>query len=93
MSAVCGWILTVLGKSPNTYSSDHCELLCHFLVSLYLLHQAEVQGFKINLSEVVPRQNTNVQKLLEAFPRSNGKIPALQSADMKLTEVPAIAVV
>ncbi|KGQ05114.1 Elongation factor 1-gamma 1 [Beauveria bassiana D1-5] len=45
----------------------------------------------INLSEVVPRQNLNRDALMEKFPRSRGKIPALEGDQVKLTEVPAIA--
>ncbi|OAA58199.1 Glutathione S-transferase, protein [Cordyceps fumosorosea ARSEF 2679] len=53
--------------------------------------QAHSQGIKVNLSEVVPRQNRNRDALIEKFPRSLGKIPALEGDNLKLTEVPAIA--
>ncbi|KAM3499255.1 hypothetical protein MY10362_007479 [Beauveria mimosiformis] len=52
---------------------------------------AHSQDIKVNLSEVVPRQNLNRDALIEKFPRSRGKIPALEGDHVKLTEVPAIA--
>ncbi|KAH8707731.1 Glutathione S-transferase psoE [Beauveria bassiana] len=52
---------------------------------------AHSQDIKVNLSEVVPRQNLNRDALIEKFPRSRGKIPALEGDQVKLTEVPAIA--
>ncbi|ATY61574.1 glutathione-S-transferase GST [Cordyceps militaris] len=52
---------------------------------------AHSQDIKINLSEVVPRQNLNRDALIQKFPRSRGKIPALEGDNIKLTEVPAIA--
>ncbi|KAM3565183.1 hypothetical protein ARSEF4850_001492 [Beauveria asiatica] len=54
---------------------------------------AHSQDIKVNLSEVVPRQNLNRDALIEKFPRSRGKIPALEGDKVKLTEVPAIAYV
>ncbi|PMB66771.1 Elongation factor 1-gamma 1 [Beauveria bassiana] len=54
-------------------------------------YEAHSQDIKVNLSEVVPRQNLNRDALIEKFPRSRGKIPALEGDEVKLTEVPAIA--
>lgn len=42
---------------------------------------------------VIPRKNLNKDVLLEKFPRSSGKIPALESPAVRLTETIAIAVV
>ncbi|KAF2753571.1 glutathione-S-transferase theta, GST [Pseudovirgaria hyperparasitica] len=53
---------------------------------------AAAEGIELSLSEVVPRRGVNKAKYMERFPRSRGKIPALETADTRLTETIAIAV-
>ncbi|KAG6017848.1 hypothetical protein E4U54_002490 [Claviceps lovelessii] len=52
---------------------------------------AAAQGIPIEMVQVVPRRNIGRQMLMEKFPRSNGKIPALEAPDVKLTETISIA--
>ncbi|KAG5927432.1 hypothetical protein E4U42_002267 [Claviceps africana] len=51
---------------------------------------AAAQGIPIELIEVVPREDINRQLLLDKFPRSNGKIPALEAPGIQLTETLSI---
>ncbi|KAG5981324.1 hypothetical protein E4U55_003075 [Claviceps digitariae] len=52
---------------------------------------AAAQGIPLNLVEVVPRRNVNTQLMLDKFPRSLGKIPALEAPHIKLTETISIS--
>ncbi|KAI1324623.1 glutathione-S-transferase theta, GST [Xylariaceae sp. FL0255] len=52
---------------------------------------AAAQGIHLDELEVIPRKNVNRDLLIEKFPMSAGKIPALEGPDIKLTETVAIA--
>ncbi|KAG6009343.1 hypothetical protein E4U21_002651 [Claviceps maximensis] len=52
---------------------------------------AAAQGIPLELIEVVPRENIGRQLLMAKFPRSNGKIPALEAPNIELTETISIA--
>ncbi|KAI0872900.1 glutathione-S-transferase theta, GST [Hypoxylon argillaceum] len=54
--------------------------------------QAAAGGLDMSEFTVIPRKNLNKDVLLEKFPRSSGKIPALESPAVRLTETIAIAV-
>ncbi|TRX89236.1 hypothetical protein FHL15_009934 [Xylaria flabelliformis] len=55
-------------------------------------YEAAAGGLDLNEFTVIPRKNINRDILLERFPRSSGKIPALESPEVRLTETIAIAV-
>ncbi|KAK2028127.1 glutathione-S-transferase theta, GST [Colletotrichum zoysiae] len=52
---------------------------------------AAAQGVSLELVNVVPRSDINRDLLIDKFPRSCGKIPALDGPGVSLTEVMAIA--
>ncbi|KAG5950176.1 hypothetical protein E4U53_005414 [Claviceps sorghi] len=54
---------------------------------------AAAQNIPLELVEVVPRENIGRQLLLDRFPRSHGKIPALDAPGLQLTETISIALV
>lgn len=52
--------------------------------------QAELEGIKYELMEVVPRKNINKADYMVKFPLSHGKIPGIEIAGFRLTETVAI---
>jgi elongation factor 1-gamma len=55
--------------------------------------QAAAEGITLDQSLVVPRKGINKAAYMEQFPLSQGKIPALEGPDVKITETVAIAYV
>ncbi|KAK2016248.1 hypothetical protein LZ32DRAFT_689245 [Colletotrichum eremochloae] len=58
---------------------------------LFITVLAAAQGVSLELVNVVPRSDINHNLLIDKFPRSCGKIPALDGPGVSLTEVMAIA--
>ncbi|KAM3539818.1 hypothetical protein ARSEF1564_007259 [Beauveria bassiana] len=53
---------------------------------------AAARNISLDRLEVIPRKNINWDLLISRFPRSRGKIPAIEDNGVKLTEVIAICV-
>ncbi|KAB8210960.1 glutathione S-transferase [Aspergillus parasiticus] len=52
---------------------------------------AAAEGIELNHFEVIPRRGVNKAEYMARFPRSQGKIPALEGPNIKLTETLSIA--
>lgn len=57
------------------------------------MRQAAAEGITLNTSLVVPRKGINKASYMEAFPLSQGKIPAIEGNGVKITETIAICYV
>ena len=55
--------------------------------------QAAAEGIDLIESIIIPRNNVNTATYMERFPLSQGKIPAIEGPNIKITETVAIATV
>jgi len=55
-----------------------------------ILIVAELESLDVELTEVIPRANIGKVEYMAKFPLSRGKIPGLETADLKITETIAI---